>query len=201
MSFLRNVMVQGVIVILPLGITFFVLRLIFNLLDGFMRPVIDGLFGVNIPGVGIIGLILLIFLIGLLLQVGLGRRLVQATLNGILKIPIVRAIYGPAKQLIDSFSGGSESTGGFKQVVIIEYPKAGTWMIGFLTAVTSTQTGEMGVIYVPTAPTPNSGWVAVVPVEDIYDVDLSVDEAMSMVLSGGISTPEEFEMTIMKSSS
>ena len=201
MSFLRNVMIQGVIVMLPLGVTFWVLRLIFNLLDGFMRPLIDRLFGVNIPGVGIVGLILLIFLIGMLLQVGLGRRLVEATLNGLLRIPVVRAIYGPAKQLIDSFSGGSDSGGGFKKVVIIEYPKAGTWMIGFLTAVTATQSGEMGVIYVPTAPTPNSGWVAVVPVEDIYDVDLSVDEAMSMVLSGGISTPEEFEMSVMKSSS
>ena len=101
-------------------------------------------------------------------------------------------------KLIDSFSGTSES--GFKRVVLIEYPKAGTWMIGFLTATTMTKDGEMGVVYVPTAPTPNSGWVGVVPIDGVHDVDMTVQQAMSMVLSGGIITPAAIAMTDLSSS-
>ena len=85
-------------------------------------------------------------------------------------------------------------------MVLIEYPKAGTWMIGFLTATTITKDGEMGVVYLPTAPTPNSGWVGVVPIDRVYDVDMSVQQAMSMVLSGGIVTPDEIAMTGMRPS-
>ena len=81
--------------------------------------------------------------------------------------------------------------------MLIEYPKADTWMIGFLTATTMTNDGEMGVVYVPTAPTPNSGWVGVVPIEKVYNVDMTVRQAMSMVLSGGIITPEQIAMTAM----
>ena len=186
-------MVQGLLILVPLVITFWVLRLLFNLLDGFLGPLIERTAGRNLPGVGIVALVILVYLIGIIWQRGLGRRLIQMGQQSLLDVPLVGAIYKPARQLIDSFSGTGES--GFKRVVVIEYPKADTWMIGFLTATTVGRNNQpMGVVYVPTAPTPNSGWVAVVPMEDIFDTYLSVQEAMSMVLSGGISTPPEIEM-------
>ena len=190
-------MIAGLIIVVPLAITFWVLRLVFNLMDGFLGPLIDEWIGRHIPGIGIVALLLLVYLIGQLWNVShLGRRMIEGIQKWLLSIPVVGAIYSPARQLIDSFSGTSES--GFKRVVLIEYPKSGTWMIGFLTATTMTKDGEMGVVYVPTAPTPNSGWVGVVPIEGVYDVDMNVQQAMSMVLSGGIVTPDEIDMTGMR---
>ena len=194
---LRRVMTEGLIIVVPLAITFWVLRLVFNLMDGFLGPVIEDRIGRDVPGIGIVAIVLLVYVIGQLWELSnLGKRMIGAIQKWLLAIPIVGAVYSPARQLIDSFSGTSES--GFKRVVLIEYPKVGTWMIGFLTATTMTKDGEMGVVYVPTAPTPNSGWVGVVPIEGVYDIDMSVQQAMSMVLSGGIVTPEEIAMTGMR---
>jgi len=191
---LRKVIVQGLIIVVPLAITFWVLRLVFNLMDGFLGPLIEDTVGRDLPGIGIAAMLLLVYVAGQLWELSrLSRRMIEAIQKWLLSIPIVGAVYSPARQLIDSFSGTSDT--GFKRVVMIEYPKAGTWMIGFLTATTMTSDGEMGVIYVPTAPTPNSGWVGVVPIDGVYDVDMSVQQAMSMVLSGGIVTPDEITMT------
>ncbi len=199
MNHIRNVMVQGLIVVIPLAVTFWVLRLVFNVLDGFLGPPIKELTERDVPGVGLMGMLLLFYFVGLVLQLGIGRKAVEMVQGWMTKIPIVGAVYRPAKQLIDSFTDTAES--GFKKVVIIEYPKAGTWMIAFMTATTMTNRGEMGVVYVPTAPTPNSGWVGVVPMEDVYSVDMSVQQAMSMVLSGGIDTPKNIDMNMDSSES
>ena len=191
-------MTAGLIVVVPLAITFWVLRLVFNLMDGFLGPLIDDRIGRHIPGIGIVAMLVLVYIAGLLWELSrLSRRMIEGVQKWLLSIPIVGAVYSPARQLIDSFSGTSES--GFKRVVLIEYPKAGTWMIGFLTSTTMTRDGEMGVVYVPTAPTPNSGWVGVVPIAGVYDVDMSVQQAMSMVLSGGIVTPDSIGTTEMRS--
>jgi uncharacterized membrane protein len=190
-------MTAGLIIVVPLAITFWVLRLVFNLMDGFLGPVIEDRIGRDVPGIGIVAMLLLVYLTGQLWEFSnLGKRIIGAVQKWVLSIPIVGAVYNPARRLIDSFSGTSES--GFKRVVLIEYPKAGAWMIGFLTATTMTKDGEMGVVYVPTAPTPNSGWVGVVPIDGVYDVDMTVQQAMTMVLSGGIVTPGEIAMTGMR---
>ena len=192
-------MAEGLIIVVPLAITFWVLRLVFNLMDGFLGPLIEDTIGRDLPGIGIVAILLLVYVAGQLWELSrLSRRMIEAIQKWLLSIPVVGAVYSPARQLIDSFSGTSDT--GFKRVVLIEYPKAGTWMIGFLTATTMTKDGEMGVIYVPTAPTPNSGWVGVVPIDGVHDVDMSVQQAMSMVLSGGIVTPDEITMTHLSSS-
>lgn len=196
---LRKVMAEGLIIVVPLAITFWVLRLVFNLMDGFLGPLIEDTIGRDLPGIGIAAMLILVYVAGQLWELSrLSRRMIEGIQRWVLSIPIVGAVYSPARQLIDSFSGTSDT--GFKRVVLIEYPKAGTWMIGFLTATTMTKDGEMGVIYVPTAPTPNSGWVGVVPIAGVHDVDMSVQQAMSMVLSGGIVTPDEITMTDIRSS-
>ena len=195
---LRKVMTAGLIIVIPLAITFWVLRLVFTLMDGFLGPLIEDSIGRNLPGIGIVAMLLLVYVAGQLWELSrLSRRLIEGAQKWLLSIPIVGAVYNPARQLIDSFSGTSES--GFKRVVLIEYPKAGTWMIGFLTATTMTRDGEMGVVYVPTAPTPNSGWVGVVPIRGVHDVDMSVQQAISMVLSGGIVTPDKITTTDISS--
>ena len=184
----RSTLIVGVLILIPVAITYVLVRWAFDTVDGLLRPAIESLVGWSIPGFGLVALALAAYLLGLLWTKRLGRRAIRASQEFMLQIPVVGAVYGPARKLIESFTG--DSAAGFKRVVIVEYPREGAWMIGFLTGITSFDSGEtVGVIYLPTAPTPNSGWVAMVPVENIYDTAMTVPEAMSMVLSGGISSP------------
>ena len=189
----RNYVITGILILVPVAITYVLVRWAFYTVDGLLRPLFDSLLGWSIPGLGLIGILLAAYLLGLLSNQQIGRRAIGATQDFMLQVPVIGAVYGPAKKLIESFT--QDSGAGFSRVVIAEYPKAGTWMVGFLTGFTRLDRGaHVGVIYVPTAPTPNSGWVAMVPVENIFDTTMSVQEAMSMVLSGGISSPLNIEL-------
>lgn len=197
MAYIRNVFIQGLLVVVPIALAFWVLRFIYNIVNGIAgsaaNDLLESWLGFRIPGIGVVIMILLVLIIGLLMQGRTGRWFVNGTQALLMRIPIVKAIYGPAQQLFDSFTGKSDS--GFKRVVLIEYPKAGTWMVGFLTATTLVDGQEMGIVYVATAPTPNSGWVAVVPIEEVYDVDMEVGDAMNLIFSGGIKAPAEVQKT------
>lgn len=180
----------GLLLLVPVMITYLVLRLIFDAIDGILQPGLQTLFDRNIPGSGALLLFILVYLVGLLGAFFLGKQLIRVAQNLLLKVPVIGAVYSSAKQLIDSFSGSSAT--GFKRVVAIEYPRPGAWTIGFLTSMTTDEGGNpMALVYVPTAPTPNSGWVAVFPIGDVYDTDLSVQQALRLILSGGIVAPAQ----------
>ena len=182
------------LLLLPVIITYLLLRLLFDAIDGLVQPVIEAAFGRRIPGLGSVILVILVYVTGLVGAFFLGKRLIRLGQNALLRMPVIGPVYSTAKQLIDSFSG---STGtGFKRVVIIEYPRASVWTIGFLTSLTSDESGKpMALVYMPTAPMPNSGWVAILPAQDVYDTDMSVSEAMKLVLSGGIVAPPQIRKT------
>ncbi len=187
-------MVEGVLLLVPIVITFVILKWVWDFIDGVLRPSIETTTGVSFPGLGVAALLLLVYVAGLTWELDLGRRLLGSGQRVLMSLPIVKIVYAPARQLIQSFSGSGPS--GFKRVVVIEYPRRGTWMLGFLTSITTAKDGvRMGVVYVPTAPTPNSGWVAILPIDEVYDTQMTVQDAMTMVLSGGIATPEEIAMT------
>ncbi len=195
----RATFISGVLILVPVAITFVLVSWVFNSIDGLLGDVVDRFIGRHIPGLGLLILIFMVYLLGLVWTKRLGRRTIRTLQLFLLKIPLIGAIYGPARKLIESFTG--ESTAGFKRVVVVEYPKQGTWMIGFLTGISNVVPGTtMGVIYLPTAPTPNSGWVAMVPIQNIYDTTMTVREAMSMVLSGGISSPVQIDLKPMEPS-
>ena len=190
----RRTVVEGVLLLVPIVITFVILKWVWDFIDGVLRPLIETTTGVSFPGLGVAALLLLVYVAGLTWELDLGRRLLGSGQRVLMSLPIVKIVYAPARQLIQSFSGSGPS--GFKRVVVIEYPRQGTWMLGFLTSITTAKDGvRMGVVYVPTAPTPNSGWVAILPIDEVYDTQMTVQDAMTMVLSGGIATPEEIVMT------
>ena len=192
----RATLIAGVLILVPIAITYVLLLWVFNSIDGLLAPVVDRSIGRHITGLGLLVLLIIVYLLGLVWTKRLGRRSIRTLQLFLLKVPLIGAIYGPARKLIESFTG--ESTAGFKRVVVVEYPKQGTWMIGFLTGISNVVPGTtMGVIYLPTAPTPNSGWVAMVPIQNIYDTTMTVREAMSMVLSGGISSPVQIDLKPM----
>ena len=193
---IRSTLVAGVLILVPIAITYVLLMWVFNNIDGLLQPLLERITDRHIPGLGLLVLLIIVYLLGLVWTKRLGRRSIRTLQLFLLKIPLIGAIYGPARKLIESFTG--DSTAGFKRVVVVEYPKQGTWMIGFLTGISNVVPGTtMGVIYLPTAPTPNSGWVAMVPIQNIYDTTMTVREAMSMVLSGGISSPVQIDLKPM----
>lgn len=189
-SHFRSSFATGLLVLIPVGITYWVLKLFFDTIDGLLSPAIETIIGQKIPGAGLLILVVLVYIVGLSSKNILGRTLIETAQNVVLRIPIVNSIYSPARQLIASFTGGSGT--GFKRVVIVEYPRVGAWTIGFLTGTTVDETGQdLAIVYIPTAPTPNSGWVAIFPAEQVHDTDMKVQMAIRMVLSGGIVTPEK----------
>jgi uncharacterized membrane protein len=198
-SIRRNI-IAGLLFLLPIAITYLVLKFLFNTFDGVVQPAIEPLFnqirpglGQKIPpGAGIIILVVFVYLIGLLGSNILGKWIGKRVQYLFLRVPLVGIIYSTTKQLIGSFSG--EGTTGFKRVVMIEYPKTDCWTIGFLTNfLTDESNKNMALVYIPTSPTPNSGWVAIVPIENVYDTDLPVQEALRMVLSGGTVSPKQLK--------
>ena len=189
---LRRALVRGLFVLIPVVLTYMVLKLLFDVVDGVLQPLVEGVFGSRIPGLGLIFLAVLVYLTGLLVANVLGRRIVELLKRGLLRIPVVSNVYSTSGKLIDSFSGSSDM--GFKRVVAIEHPRRGAWTLGFLTSfIEEAPSKRMVIVYIPTAPMPNSGWVAILPVEEVYDTDLSIDTAMNLVLSGGITAPSRYE--------
>jgi len=159
---LRTRFLTGILVIVPIGVTIWILVWIFTAIDGILRPI------VRIPGLGFVVMILLIYLVGVMASNVVGRRLIN---------------YG------ESLLG---SKTGFKQVVIVEFPMKGTRTIGFVTNESTDERGEkLLYIFIPTAPNPTSGFLQIVREEDTIQVDMSVDNALKMVISGGTVLPQE----------
>ena len=187
---IRTRFIAGLFLLVPLAITYLILRFLFDAIDGPIQPAIEKGVGFRIPGAGVVGLLVLTYLVGLLGTNVLGGRIIQMGEWFLMRIPLLRPVYSTSKQLMQSFAG--TSTTGFKRVVLIEFPRPTVWAISFLTGMTQDEEGRpMAIVYIPTAPMPTSGYVNIVPADQVYDTDLTVQAAMSIVLSGGLVAPEQ----------
>ena len=197
MKRIRRYLVAGILVWLPLGLTFFLLRILIGLMDRSLllvpaqyRP--EVLLGVAIPGLGVILTIVLVFLTGVLAANFIGRRFVggwEALMN---RIPVVRSIYSGAKNFAEIVF--SESGTAFKKVLLVEYPRKGIYSITFQTAaqlgeVQGRLDEEMIACFVPTTPNPTSGFIIIVPKKDTIELDMEVEEAVRLVMSLGVVIP------------
>jgi len=193
---LRNRITAGLFVLLPILFTLLILRFAFNFTDGILNPYIEDVLNRSIPGLGIVLLIIIIYLLGVLTLSRLGRGVLERIQLLLLAIPVVRTIFSVGKKIADSMS--PESASGLSRVVMIEYPRPGVWSVGFLTGFTTIgEEGEdrrLALVYLPTAPLPNSGWIAYVPIEDVYDTDLTVGQTMQTVLSSGLEYPDNINI-------
>ena len=192
-SHFRRSLVSGLLLLIPVALTYVIIRFLFDLVDGFLGPWIQWVleqFGIDwtLPGPGIIAAVVIIYLMGAFATFKAGRAAVDWARASLLRVPLVGTIYSANRQLIESFSGTSVT--GFKRVVLVEFPRTNSWSLGFLTGITNADDGKkMIMTYVPTAPLPNSGFVVLMPPEDVLDTDLSVPEAMQLIFSGGIVSP------------
>jgi uncharacterized membrane protein len=184
--------VSGLLVTVPLIVTYFVLRFLFDALDGLLNPVVHDLLGYDIPGLGAVMTLLLILLTGIIATNFIGARLFHHGDRILGRMPLVRIIYTAAKQLVDSVLAPKERA--FSEVVMVEYPRRGLFAIGFLSnriQLDQEPTNkEMAMVFIPSTPTPISGLVIVVPITDIHPLDISVEEAIKILVSGGITAPK-----------
>lgn len=190
---LRNAFVRGIGVLIPVAITFWVFSTLLNWMDGFLSPLFERLIGRPTPGLGFLGMVVLIMIIGLLTRNLAGRFILSWFERFLKSIPIVRSVYGAVKDLFGALTPGAKSRT-FRDVVMIEYPRPGLFCIGFVTNEMSFKRADdeekhFTNVYIPNPPNPTSGFLALVPSRDVITLDLSIEEGLKLVLSGGIVVP------------
>ena len=194
---LRRYLVAGLLIWAPLAVTYFLLRFAVNLMDKTLavlpqqyQP--EELLGLHIPGLGVILTFVVLFLTGMLAANFVGRYVVGGWESLLDRIPVVRTIYGGAKNFAEIvFSDSNES---FKKVLLIEYPRKGIYSLAFQT---SSELGEVQArtgqdvvcCFVPTTPNPTSGFVIMLPKKDVRVLDMEIDEALKMIISLGVVVP------------
>lgn len=182
----------GILVIIPIGATLVVLRIVFEWADGFGSPFIRRFFHIDFPGLGILLTIFLVYLAGLFTTNVIGKRIVSLMEGSIVKrVPIVRDLYGALKKLMGAFSLAGK--GSFKRVVLIEFPRPGVKSMGFVTGETrDPASGNRLVnVFIPTVPNPTSGLLQLVDEAEITATDISVEEGMQVIVSGGFLNAEK----------
>jgi len=169
--------------------------IILRIMAMFQFPYIDDPAFTNYlaPLIGFIVTLLLIVLIGMLTTNFLGREFVAAFDRLMLRIPVIKGIYGSARQLLDAFS---QKTTSFQRVVAVEYPRSGVYTVGFVTreqfAMTPNEGRRMSgytLVFFPTTPNPTSGWMTAIPEEQVIPLDLTVEEGLKLIVSGGLVIP------------
>lgn len=196
---MRKYFITGLLVLVPLAITLWVLNLIIGTMDQSLlllperwRPA--ALFGFHVPGLGTLLTLIVIFLVGLLTANFIGKKLLFAWELVLKRIPVVNSIYNSVKQVSDTLF--SSSGNAFRKAVLIEYPRAGCWTIAFMTGVPGGDVrnhlkGDYLSLYVPTTPNPTSGFFLMVPRADAIELDMSVDQALKYIVSMGVVSPEQ----------
>lgn len=177
---------------LPLAISVWIALIIFNKIDKILSPVITKIIGSHIPGLGFILTFLIVLITGIAGTNLLGKKLFNKFDKFMIKIPLISTFYNTTKQLIDAFELSKKLP--FNQVALVEYPRKGIFVIAFIMQV---QTGEIQEItpanlisvFIPSTPNPTTGWLTFLPEEDVIPVSLSVEDALKLVISGGIVTP------------
>jgi uncharacterized membrane protein len=199
-------MFAGILVILPLGITFLVLKFVFNSLDSILGPLIPDIniflfrHAFHLPYVGLISFLLLLYLIGLITTNVLGRKLIGWADRLFTAIPVVKNIYTSSKQLTDAFSATRK--GSFRQAVFVEFPQEGNYVLGFVTnELTDLDHQTKVTVFVPTAFVPPQGFLLFLPKEKTLPAQLTVEEAIKAIMSVGIVTPHTLSVTLPRSKS
>lgn len=185
---LKGTFIAGLFVVIPIGITIFILKFLFNFTDGILSSYLDKLFSIffhyelHVPGLGIITGVVVIYLAGLLATNVLGTQLLKLGDNLLSRIPLVNSIYSSSKQLIKVFREGKSS---YRRAVFVEWPRPGVKAVGFVTAEVERNGERLVVVYVPTMPNPTSGFALFFREEDVFDSGMTVEEALKFVVSGG----------------
>ena len=191
---LKRFFITGLLIWVPLGITYWVLSTIVKTLDGIIPPHMSpqALFGLEIPGFGLLAVVLVVLVTGAFGANLLGRRLVDLWEGLLARIPLVRSIYSSVKQVSDTILAPNGQA--FRQAVLVQYPRQGVWTIAFVTGkpgheIENKLPADCVSIYVPTTPNPTSGFFLMLPRAEVIPLSIGVDAALKYVVSMGTVPP------------
>jgi uncharacterized membrane protein len=206
---LRNYLLAGVLVTAPFAITIYLAWLFIDFVDTRVKPLIPVRynpdtyleiwgFPFGVPGLGLLIVLIFLIVVGWLTAGLLGRFTVRTGERIMARMPVIRSIYGTAKQLVETVL--SQQSTAFRQVVMFEYPRPGIWAIGFITGdpgriIQDHVEDEVVNILLPTTPNPTSGFLLFVPRKNVQVLDMSIEEGMKMVISVGIVSPDDARIT------
>nr|WP_315252673.1 DUF502 domain-containing protein [uncultured Duganella sp.] len=196
---MRKYFITGLLILVPLAITAWVLNLVISTMDQSLLFVPERwqprtLFGFDIPGLGTLLTVLIVFLTGLLTNNLVGNYVVRLWEKLLTRIPVVSSLYSSVKQVSDTLF--SSSGNAFRKAVLIPYPHQNSWTIAFLTGapggdVKNHLVGEYVSVYVPTTPNPTSGFFLMMAKKDVVELDMTVDAALKYIVSMGVVAPED----------
>ncbi|MFW6369411.1 MAG: DUF502 domain-containing protein [Myxococcota bacterium] len=188
---LRRTLMAGVLLLIPTVVTIWVLYVVFSTVDALLGNLLASALGVRIPGLGLLLTLLLIYGVGLFASNVAGKKFIDWFEGLMQRVPMVRAIYRVSKEL--SLAFGKKEKRPFRKVVALEFPRKGMWVLGFITGdVGERSPAPEGSVYVfiPTTPNPTSGWLVLIPEEDLIPTSYTVDEGTRIIISAGIVGPD-----------
>ncbi len=207
---IRNRIVSGILLLLPFAVTYLIVRWLFLFLFKYLKPVVVRVLeeagriewigaanplvvSVVVTTLTILMLLFVLYLVGSVARWVIVRRFVEAGESMLLKIPLVRTIYSATQQVVKAVSlPGKES---FKSVVLVEFPRPGFKAIGFITGyLTDSQGRKYAKMFIPTAPNPTTGFFEMVPILEVVETNLTVENAFTMIISGGLVSPDGFQI-------
>jgi uncharacterized membrane protein len=177
--------VIGLKIIIPVAVTLFVLFWVLGKIDNILQPIFTNYIGRRIPGIGLISVVVLVFIVAIIVSTRPGRWLTYTFERLILHIPLLRSLHNAIKQIFESFTTQAEGTS-FLYVVFIEFPKEGMKTVGLVTNRFTSDSGEELLhVFIPTAPNPTNGFLEIVKATDVTPTDMSINDALKMVMSAG----------------
>lgn len=197
LTILRRYIIAGLLVWVPVGITILIIKLFVDLLDRTLlllphqlRP--ENLLGFDIPGLGIFISAFIIITTGFVVTNFIGRRMVNFGENILDRIPLVRSIYSAVKQVTQTILSSDKNS--FRQVVLIQYPRKGVWTLAFQTGEAMATFNELTneqllTVFIPTTPNPTSGFILMIPEDEVIKLDIDVEDALKFIMSLGVVTP------------
>ncbi|MEC9413665.1 MAG: DUF502 domain-containing protein [Pseudomonadota bacterium] len=203
---MRKYLIAGLLVWMPLGITFLVIRAIVGFLDQTLlllpdayQP--DNFLGIHIPGLGVLLAVVLVLATGMIVANLLGRRIVNAWESLLSRIPLVRTLYAGIKQILEAVLATDGQS--FRRVLLVEYPRKGAWSLAFMTSdqlgeVQEKTRSEVISVFIPTTPNPTSGFVLMLPKEDVIELEMSVEQGLKMIISMGVVVPDWEKEQLLK---
>lgn len=196
---MKKYFITGLLVLVPLFITIWVIATLIHTMDQSLlllpeawQP--ENVLGFNMPGLGAILTLLIIFITGLIATNIFGQQLIALWERFLSRVPFVKSIYSSVKQVSDTLF--SDSGNAFRKALLVQYPRQGSWTIAFLTGapggdVSNHLIGDYVSVYVPTTPNPTSGFFLMLPRTEVVELDMSVDEALKYIISMGTVTPKD----------
>lgn len=194
-NLLKRYFLAGVLIVVPIILTWLVIQFLFETIDGLLAPVITQLLGYYWHGLGLLITVLIILLAGILTRNVMGAALHKLVETVLARLPFVSPIYSSAKQLLEAVT--IPSKGSFKEVVLVEYPRKGAYAIGLVTGrmeiLAEGKLRQFIAVLIPSTPTPFSGMAILFTESDIIRVEMTVEEALKFLVSGGVVSPQTIQ--------